>query len=73
MWATTDSPGPGGIIEGNGLWPPPCLSQLTSNGLVFSGVAPGCILASVHTCVYIYERSHLEEAQLSPRVRQWKT
>lgn len=38
-WAATGSPGSGGIIEANGLWPPFCLAQLMSDGPAFSGAA----------------------------------
>lgn len=53
MWATTDSPGSGGTVGANGLWPPPCLSQFMSSGLVFSGAASWiqaclCTYVSIH-------------------------
>lgn len=72
MWATTDSAGPGGIVGANGLWPPPSLSQFTSNGLAFSGVA-----SWMQTCLCTYVCKHLwastlGEAQPAPSIRRGK-
>lgn len=73
-WAAAGSPGSGGIVEANGLWPPSCTSQILSNGLAFSGVAYSmstCPCTRVYASAGVHtERGELGKPQLSPSVKR---